>query len=465
MLEQLQPDAVATTGCAGGSGVVSPSAVATAPLARNRVAGLSCLRCGTLYPPDHFTADCPACRAAAPSNLAVEYAGDVLEGVTRQSLAAGPRSLWRYAHSLPVDADQAVSLGEGLTPLIDLPRLARELDLGSLEAKCELGNPTGSFKDRLASVAVSAGRALFGARVIASSSSGNAGAAAAAYAARAGLPCIVFTFVGTAGPMVTQMRAYGAMVVAVADKAHRWMLLEAGVRRFGWFPTSPFFGPVVGSNPYGIEGYKSLAYEVAEQRGWRLPDWIVLPVCYGDALVGMARGFAELLRLGWIERVPRLVAAEIYGSLSQAEREGRDDPPSIPRSYDTVAVSIGAAQSTFQALKAVRDSGGAVMRVPDDALLHWHRALAREEGLFVEPAAAAALAAVDLLRRQGTVRRGEAVVCLITAGGLKDPAVAEPATPIPTVPPDLDQALAAVQKVYGIDVTRLSNLQGEGADR
>ena len=148
---------------------------AAAPLALQRVAGLRCLRCGALYPPDHFVADCPACRGTAPSNLVVEYRGDVLDGVTRESLASGPRSIWRYAHSLPVGRDEGVSLGEGLTPLVELPRLAREFDLGSLYAKCEFANPTGSFKDRLASVAVSAGRALFGARVIASSSSGNAG--------------------------------------------------------------------------------------------------------------------------------------------------------------------------------------------------------------------------------------------------------------------------------------------------
>jgi threonine synthase len=443
---------------------MSEARATSAPLARSRIEGLRCLRCDALYAPDHFVADCPACRTTAPSNLVVQYHGDVLDGVTRQYLASGPRSIWRYAHSLPVSAAQAVSLGEGLTPLVGLPRVAQQLGLGSLHAKCEFANPTGSFKDRLASVAVSAGRALFGARVIASSSSGNAGAAAAAYAARAGLPCIIFTFTGTAGPMVTQMQSYGAMVVAVEDKAHRWTLLEAGVRRFGWFPTSPFFGPVVGSNPYGIEGYKSLAYEVAEQLGWRVPDWIVLPVCYGDALVGMARGFAELLRLRWIERMPRLVAAEIYGSLSQAEHEGRDDPPSIPRSYDTVAVSIGAAQSTFQALKAVRETRGAVMRVPDDVLLHWHREVARKEGLFVEPSAAASVAAVDLLRRQGTIRPGEEVTCLITAGGLKDPAAAARSNvPIPTVPPDLDRVLDVVQKVYGVEATRLSGPQGEGA--
>jgi threonine synthase len=441
---------------------MSEALAVAAPLASDRIAGLRCLRCDALYPPDHFVADCPACRRVAPSNLVVAYRDDVLDGLTRKSLASGPHSIWRYAHSLPVASEQAVSLGEGLTPLIELPRLARQLDLGSLHAKCEFANPTGSFKDRLASVAVSAGRALFGARVIASSSSGNAGAAAAAYAARAGLPCIVFTFVGARGPMMTQMQAYGAVVVAVEDKAHRWTLLEAGVRRFGWFPTSPFFGPVVGSNPYGIEGYKSLAYEIAEQLGWRVPDWIVLPVCYGDALLGMARGFAELIRLDWIKRMPRLVAAEIYGSLTRAEREQRDDPPSIPRSYDTVAGSIGAAQSTFQALKTIRDTRGAVIQVPDAAILDWHREVARKEGLFVEPSAATSLAAVDLLRRQGTIERGEEVTCLITAGGLKDPAATTGLAPIPTVPPELDRVLEVVAQVYGVDANWLSNPRADG---
>lgn len=430
------------------------------PIVAGKVQGLSCLRCEALYPPDHYTADCPACRGQAPSNLVVRYHGDLLAGVTKDAIAKGPPSLWRYAHSLPVSASDAVSLGEGLTPLVALPRLAAALGVGALHGKCEFANPTGSFKDRLASVAVSAGRSLFSAKVIASSSSGNAGAAAAAYAARAGLPCVVFTFLGTAGPMVTQMQAYGAMVVGVEDKAHRWTLLEAGVRRFGWFPTSPFFGPVVGSNPYGIEGYKSLAYEVAEQLGWRVPDWMVLPVCYGDALVGMARGFAELRQLGWIDRVPRLVAAEIYGSLSEAERGHRDDPPSIPRSYDTVAVSIGASQSTFQALRVLRDTRGVAVRVPDEVLLHWHREIARQEGLFIEPSAAAALGAVALLRRQGIIAPGDEVACLLTAGGLKDPAAAAKSiVPIPAVPPDLDRVIEIVHRVYRTDLTFLPEQQ------
>lgn len=188
-----------------------------------------------------------------------------------------------------------MTLGAGNTPLLPAPALG----LGDAWIKDESRNPTWSFNDRLASVAVTMAR-CFGAKVIASSSSGNAGAAAAAYAAKASIPCIVFTFEGAAGPLVTQMRAYGAMVVMVEDKADRWRLQSTGVRELGWYPTSPFFGPVVGSNPFGIEGCKTIAFEVAEAFGWQAPDWCVLPVCYGDALYGMWKGFEELKALGWI---------------------------------------------------------------------------------------------------------------------------------------------------------------------
>ena len=125
------------------------------------------------------------------------------------------------------------------------------------------------------------------------------------------------------------MRAYGAMVVKVADKADRWRLQSLGVREFGWYPTSPFFGPVVGSNPYGMEGYKTIAYEIAEAFDWQPPDWCVLPVCYGDALYGMWKGFEELKALGWIDRTPRFVAAEVSGSLAAAMAGGDAMPPEV----------------------------------------------------------------------------------------------------------------------------------------
>jgi len=412
--------------------------------------GLACVRCGAAYAVTRHASDCDRCRGAAPANLTVTYAAGAFSAVRREALLAGPPTLWRYAPFLPVDARDAVSLGEGLTPLVRADRLSAELG-ASLFVKDESRNPTWSFKDRLATVVISAAQRL-GARVIASSSSGNAGAAVAAYAARASLPCVVFTFHGAAGPMVTQMRAYGAMVLAVRDKADRWKLLEAGVRRLGWFPTSPFFAPVVGSNPLGVEGYKTLAYEVWDQLDGRAPDWCVLPVCYGDALYGMWKGFEELRALGWIARAPRLVAAEIYGSLAATLAAGGDALVDVPRTHDTIAASIGATQATYQALHALRASGGTAVRVADDDLLAWQARLAAAEGVYAEPSSAAALAAVHRLRADGVIASGESVVAVVTAGGLKDIApTARLQGEVPVVPADLDAALEALRAVYGFD--------------
>ncbi|HEU5097303.1 MAG TPA: pyridoxal-phosphate dependent enzyme, partial [Reyranella sp.] len=258
---------------------------------------LACVRCGARHPIDHYAEDCPACRTkGAPANLTVAYGQRPGEGLKRNAPSGSACSMWRWDGFLHAKAEEAVTLGEGNTPLLPAPALG----LGDVWIKDESRNPTWSFKDRLGSGALTMAK-RFGARVIASSSSGNAGAAAAAYAAKAGIPCIVFTFVGSAGPLVLQMRAYGAMVVTVADKADRWRLQSLGVRELGWYPTSPFFGPVVGSNPYGMEGYKTIAFEIAEAFDWQPPDWCVLPVCYGDALYGMWKGFEELKALGWID--------------------------------------------------------------------------------------------------------------------------------------------------------------------
>src|SRR5690625_4171241 len=174
---------------------------------------LSCIRCGTEYPAEYHTKQCPACGPDLPSALTVRYADDRLAGVTREAIARGPRSIWRYAHSQAVEASRAVSLGEGLTPMIRLDRIGDAIRVPGLYGKCEFSNPTGSFKDRLASAAISAARELFGARTIASSSTGNAGAAVAAYAAKAGLDCVVFTAGVSASPMISQMLACGATVV------------------------------------------------------------------------------------------------------------------------------------------------------------------------------------------------------------------------------------------------------------
>lgn len=423
-------------------------------LSEMHATGLQCVRCGTGYPLAHHSLDCPACRGALRANLTVTY-GDGLAGARARPAPSNKSSMWRFADALPVARSAAVSMGEGGTPLTALPRAAAEIGVAALYAKDESRNPTWSFKDRLASVAISSAKAL-GAKVIASSSSGNAGAAAAAYAARAGLPCVVFTFQGTAGPMVTQMRAYGAMVIATRDKAHRWTLLERGVREYGWFPTSPFFGPAAGSNPFGIEGYKTLAYEIAEQLEWRVPDWCVLPVCYGDALAGMWKGFLEMRAWGWTDRLPRMVAAEIYGSFGKAIDENLEGPPPMPKSHDTVALSIGATQGTFQALDVLRRSGGCAVSVANADMMRWQAVLAAKEGLYGEPSAVAPLVAVEQLRKKGVIATGDCVVTLFTAAGLKDPEVTARSLPeLALVDGEFSTTLDVLARRFGFDAVAM----------
>jgi threonine synthase len=386
--------------------------------AMTSVTGLECVRCGTLYPPDHYAEGCPRCWGIAPSNLAVAYNTSMRRPRPRPAQGNG---LWRYADLLPIGRSDAITLGEGGSPLHHLKRTGRAFALDRLFAKDETRNPTWSFKDRLACVALSVAK-LLGAPAVVSSSTGNAGASTAAYAAKAGLPCIIFTTKGATGPLATQMRVYGATVVALDNKADRWPIMQRTVRELGWFPTSPFFAPVVGSNPYGIEGYKTIAYEIAEQMDWQVPNCCVLPVCYGDALLGMWRGFEDMRIFGWTDRTPRMFAAEIYGSLSAALRSGSDSPPNMPMTHDTVAKSTTATQSTYQAIAAIRHSGGDATVVANDAIMRWQQRLAREEGLYVEPASAGALAAVEQLRAAGAISDADSVVALLTASGLKDPA-------------------------------------------
>lgn len=402
--------------------------------------GLQCVRCSTQFSLDHHNQDCPVCRPEVRCNLVVAY-DDSLRVRRSKPLAGAPNGLWRYGDVLPVSSGEAVTLGEGGTTLHKLHVVGGALEIENLYAKDESRNPTWSFKDRLACLAVSSAKKL-GAEVIVSSSSGNAGAAAAAYAAKAKIPCVVFTFKGTSGPMLHQMRTYGAQVIAVENKKDRWTLMEHAVRNFGWFPTSPFFGPVVGSNPLGIDGYKTLAYEIAEQLNWKVPDWCVLPVCYGDALVGMWRGFEDMMAFGWTDRMPRFIAAEIYGSLESALAKQANAPSDMPKTHDTVAVSIGATQATYQALDILRRSNGLAVTAGNDEMMRWQSKLARHEGLYVEPSSAAAFVAVEKLKEKGTIRAGDTAVILLTASGLKDTAAtAKYQGDLITVSADFDEAV------------------------
>lgn len=382
------------------------------------IVGYACIRCGASYPAivSIDSKGCRRCDETAPANLKPVYARRAGPGSTA---ANAPRSLWRYADALPCAAEDAVSLGEGQTPLIESTRIGQILGVANLAIKDEGRNPTWSHKDRFSTVAVSVAR-VQGAKVVATASSGNAGASLAAYAARAGLHCVVTTFAGSADAMLAQIRKHGATILPLVNKMDRWTMLTEAATRYGWFIASPYRAPVVGSHPLGIEGYKTIAYEIVEQSGGAAPDWCALPVCYGDALSGVWAGFQELFEQRAIRRLPRMVAAEVHGSLARALITGSDRLEERRAAFESLAVSIGAPCSAYQALKALRESSGCAVPVTNDGLVAMQERLARSEGIFAELASVTPLLAIARLRKEGVIAPRDRVVAVATASGLKD---------------------------------------------
>jgi threonine synthase len=356
--------------------------------------------------------------------------------------------MWRYQELLPVAARDRVSLGEGMTPLLHCGNLGALVGLDHLYVKDESQNPTWSFKDRLCSVAVSRAKGT-GASLVVVSSTGNHGISAAAYSARAGLPCLVLTLEGAPPAVKGLMRACGAMVVSTRAPAERWALVETGVRLHGWFPASNYLDPPVGSPCFGVEGHKTIAYEIAEALSWDCPEFVAVPVAYGDGLAGIGKGFWELERLGLVERVPRLVAVEVSGSLGVALGRGCDRVEEAPWA-DPVAYSIAVKASTYQALAAIRQSGGLAVRVTGPEILAAQEALASREGLYAEASSAASLAGVARLREAGEIRGADRVACLLTSGGLKQPPEGG-SPPVPLVS-GWDGLQEALRDSYGFQV-------------
>lgn len=421
-----------------------------------RVLGLECLRCHALFEQPRLFTGCPRCREQGVAvNLTVRLDLDPLKGQVPELFArsSGRRGLWRFGAVMPVATDRPVTLGEGATPLIHLERLGRRLGLSRLYAKDEGQNPTWSYKDRLCAVAVTHA-VESGARVVTIASTGNHGASTAAYAARAGLPCVIFTLASVPETMKTLMQAYGAAVVACPTSESRWALMRQGVERLGWYPTSGFVVPPVGSNPYGIEGYKSLAYEVAEDLGWTAPDVCVVPSAYSDGLFGIWKGMTEAQALGLTKTVPRMVAAEPFGPLAHALEAGLDVPEPVPGDR-SVAFSIASRYGTYQGLTALRESRGAGVRVTDEGIFEAQRALAREEGIFAEPSSATALTAVMQLSAAKAIDPDEVVVAIVTSSGLKDPGASRTWLPeVPSAPDDFDGLLAVLRESYGLALDR-----------
>ena len=371
----------------------------------DRVTGLVpyiCVSCGLSHEPapDRWSCDC----------------GGLLElpaGVPSWAPVHGDHGMWRYASSIAGGDElpwRRVSLGEGGTPLVGLAP--------DLLAKLEYVSPTGSFKDRGAVVLMSLALALGASRVVADSS-GNAGTAVAAYAARAGLPAEIFVPAGTSEKKLGQIQGHGARVIVVPGSREDTALAAAERVRQG----GVFYGSHV-HNPYFHEGVKTYALELFEQLGGAAPATLVLPAGNGTLVLGAHRGFTELRAAGLIDRVPRIVAvqAERCAPVAAAFAAGRDhvDPLCSGERRPTVAegIAIAAPARGDRTLRAVRDSAGTVVTVSEDEIARAHRALARQ-GLWVEPTGAVSYAAAERLRATGSPYTTGVVVVPLCGTGLK----------------------------------------------
>jgi len=338
----------------------------------------------------------------------------------RDSLGPRPQELWRYGELLPLpEPRQRVSLGEVVTPLIALPALSQRLGGGALWVKDEGRLPTGSFKARGLALAVSMAKA-FGLRAMAMSSNGNAGAALAAYARRAGIAAHVFCPADTPALNLNEIALAGATLHTVdglIDDCSR--RVAEGCAERGWFDASTL------KEPYRIEGKKTMGLELAEQMGWRLPEVIFYPTGGGTGLIGMWKAFAELGALGWLgpER-PRMVAVQASGCapIVKAYQEGAEHAERWEDAH-TVAtgIRVPAALGDFLILRAVRESAGFAIAVDDAEIEAARRQVAESEGLLLCPEGAATYAAYVKALDEGRVSRDEGAVLFNCASGHKYP--------------------------------------------
>src|SRR3954470_11155525 len=348
------------------------------------------------------------CSCGAP--LLAQYDLERARSWARGSLAGREPTMWRYREMMPLlDGEEPVTLGEGFPPLVHATRLGAAIGLRNLYIKDESLNPTNSFKARGQSEAITRARYL-GASTMSLPTAGNAGNAAAAYSAAAGLACEVFMPRDVKRPFVDECRLYGANVTLVdglITDAGR-IAAEKGAP-LGWYDVSTL------KEPYRIEGKKTMAYELAEQMDWRYPDWIVYPTGGGTGMVGMWKAFDELEQLGWMRpgRRPRMVSVQAQGCapIVRAFEQGADK--AAPWEGATTladGLRVPRAIGDFLILRAVRESGGTAVAVPDQAMVAGMLEIGRLEGISAAPEGGAALASIRMLAEKGTIEPSQSVV-------------------------------------------------------
>jgi threonine synthase len=407
------------------------------------VSHVECTICGARHDAKRLLTVCEKCGQM----LAVRY--DLLRvaaSVTKDALRRRPPGMYRFRELTPVeDSEERVTLGEGGTPLLELPRLAAHFGVRKLWAKDDGQNPTGSFKARGLGMAITRARTL-GARGFVIPSAGNAGGAAAVYAARCGLPCVVIVPRGTPAAAVAEAQIAGAHVFTIEGSiATAGRVVAKVAPQLGWFDLSTL------KEPYRLEGKKTIGLELAEQLDWRMPDVLLYPTGGGTGLVGIPKGYGELMEMGWLSGVlPRFFAVQADGCApvvkafaSGAETTAAWENPTT----HAAGLRVPSPFAGRQMLRILRDTRGGAVAVSEGAIQEAQRLVARAEGIWTAPESAALVAALAQLKERGEALRDAEIMLIFTGAGLK---YEPPALGTPT---DLDgseeEILAKVRRTVG----------------
>ena len=385
----------------------------------SELASLECPECGTLFNHEQLQTICVKC----DSPLLCHYdLADFADSLDKELISSRPRGLWRWHELLPVhNRDFRLTLGEGDTPLLPVPRIAAELGLGAVFVKDEGRNPTGTFKARGLAVAVSRAKEL-GAKALSIPTAGNAGGALAAYAARAGLEAHVF--MPADAPLVYQVEVstHGGelyLVDGLIDEAGRQAALQT--EENGWFGISTF------KEPYRVEGKKTMGYELAEAFDWSLPEAIIYPTGGGTGLVGMWKAFSEMEEMGWIgANRPRMVCVQPEGCAPVVKSLEKGEQRITPwEQAETIAHGIRVPRvfADRLVLSAICESGGTGIAVTDDEIVEAQTELAQKEGIHACLEGAATLAGLRRMAAAGEVDPDERVILFNTGTGLKEMSV------------------------------------------
>jgi threonine synthase len=402
---------------------------------------LECVLCGRTYPASPTATTCPECGPTGILDVVFDY--DAVERYEDRDAitAAKEKGIWRFMPLLPVEPDGPRGpLIPGNTPLIPAPRLAEYIGVGRLWLKDEGRAPTASLKDRASAIGVA--KALeVGAKVVATASTGNAASSLAGACAAAGLRSVIFVPKTAAEGKVAQLLIFGATVFQVdGTYADAFALAtQAIAEQKGWY------NRLSGINPYLIEGKKTCGLEIAADLNWEVPDWVVVSVGDGCTVGGIARAFIELARLGWIERVPRILGVQAEGSRAVADAFASGGYHHGGEATIADGIAVGEPRNWVKAVTRIRATGGTFTLVSDDDIREAMRVTGRLTGVFAEPAAGAAVAGLQKAVAQGIIGQTDSVAVVVSGSGLKDVRRAIEAAGAPIrVRPDMTAVRAAL---------------------